>query len=180
MKKVFLPIMMILTLTGFAQTINPAYQDGKIWFKLKNEVRLDLNIGENPMKIEINTMPYLAAIMKQHSITSLQKPFHAAKNSEILQRTFQINFTDIQNVELFVEQLKADGHVEYAEKVPYDQICLAPNDYNSSTLWHLQKINATGAWNYFSTGSTIRVAVVDNAVQTNHTDLSANIFVNPT
>src|SRR5690606_22226235 len=43
----------------------------------------------------------------------------------------------------------------------------------------LSAIGAATAWNYFSSGSNIVVAIVDDAVETTHSDLSGNIWVNP-
>src|SRR5574343_601748 len=40
-------------------------------------------------------------------------------------------------------------------------------------------MNAAGAWNYFSTGSTVKIAIVDDAVERTHPDLSPNLWVNP-
>ena len=68
--------------------------------------------------------------------------------------------------------------MEYAEKVPLDRLCLTPNDPSYSSQWGLANINAPAAWNYFSAGSNIVVAVVDDAVERGHSDLSPNLWVN--
>lgn len=54
-----------------------------------------------------------------------------------------------------------------------------PNDYNGNTQWHLQKIQATTAWNYSKGDKSIGIAIVDDAVLTTHPDLAANIWTNP-
>ena len=79
---------------------------------------------------------------------------------------------------MIINEMKAGGGIDYAEKVPYDQMDLTPNDPSYSSQWHLNTIGAATAWNSFSTGSTIRIAIVDNAVDRNHTDLSGNLWVN--
>ncbi|MEW6469778.1 MAG: S8 family serine peptidase [Bacteroidota bacterium] len=178
MKRILLLFAIACCPFAQAQNVYPQYQDGKIWFKVKDNVKLTLSSAENPWNVDIASLPFLADIARNHQVINLSRPFFAARNSTTLQRTYQLKFADVANVDQIIAALDATGMIEYAEKVPYDEVSLTPNDYNGSTLWHLAKINATTAWNYFSTGSTIRIAIVDNAVQTTHTDLSANVWVN--
>ncbi len=180
MKKV-LPLFVILFVSALlcAQTIHPNYQDGKIWFKLKDNYYLPLNISEDPQNIEIPTLPFMQDIAGICRVEKLSKPFASAKKSFALQRTFLLRFSDHNRVDHIIKMLSAMPMVEYAEKVPLDRIEYTPNDPSYSAMWHLTKINAAGAWNYFNAVSTRTVAIVDNAVQTNHTDLTANIWINP-
>ena len=179
MKRILIAAILLFSFKGFAQTISPDYQDGKIWFRLKQDYRTDRALSEDPNKLPIGTISFLEGIGKMHSFTNLSQPFHAAKNSIELQRTFLLQFSDFAQVDVIINQMKATGNIDYAERVPLDRTCLTPNDPSYSSQWHLSTINAAGAWNYFSTGSTIKIAIVDDAVERTHSDIAPNLWVNP-
>lgn len=169
----FIPIGLI------AQTVHLNYQDGKIWFKLDNSVRISQPLNENSKRIPVQSIPGLELIASKYGFTNLSKPFAAAKNSEVLQRTYLLEFSSIQNVDRCIKDLENLKGVEYAEKVPLDRMFLTPNDPSFSSQWGLTNINAPTAWNYFSTGSNVVVAIVDDAIERTHADLSPNLWVNP-
>jgi subtilisin family serine protease len=177
MKKL-LALLAFIPFGLFAQTVHVNYQDGKIWFKLDNEVRILQPLKENPVKIPVQSIPGLNQIVSKYGFINLSKPFAAAKNSEILQRTYLLEFSSIQDIEKCIKDLENLKGVEYAEKVPLDRMCLTPNDPSYSSQWGLSNINAPAAWNYFSTGSNVVVAIVDDAVERTHADLSPNLWVN--
>lgn len=178
MKKLLLAVVALcFALTSFAQA--PEYQDGKIWFRIKSDYKANASLNEDPNKLPISTLPFLDAIAKNHSVTNLSRPFHAAKTSPELLRTYLLEFSDYANVTAIVNELKSTGKIDYAEQVPLDRKTLTPNDPSYSSQWHLSVINAAGAWNYFSTGSTIKIAIVDDAVERTHSDISPNLWVNP-
>ncbi len=178
MRKLLLAIVaMCFALTSFAQA--PEYQDGKIWFRIKSDYRANASLNEDPTKLPIATLPFLDAIAKNHQVTNLSRPFYAAKTSPELLRTYLLEFSDYANVTAIINEMKATGKIDYAEQVPVDRTCLTPNDPSFSSQWHLSVINAAGAWNYFSTGSTIKIAIVDDAVERTHSDISPNLWVNP-
>lgn len=180
MRKLLLAaIAVCFAMTSFAQSNVAEYQDGKIWFRLKSDYKINRSLNENEYKLDIATIPFLPAIAKNHQVTNLSRPFHAAKTSPELQRTYLLEFTDYANVHAIISELKATGQIDYAERVPLDRPCLVPNDPSYSSQWHLNVINAAGAWNYFSTGSTIKIAIVDDAVERTHSDISPNLWVNP-
>jgi serine protease len=176
---IYLGLMLLLANACLSQSVYPHYQDGKVWFKLKDNHPVVMTKGEDPYNISLRSLDFTKQALSGFQITRLKKPFYTAKTDGKLLRTYELWFNNPQEVDLIIEALKSCPQVEYAEKVPYDQLFLTPNDYNASNQWYLQKINATGAWNYFSTGSTAVVAIVDNAIQYNHTDLNANKWVNP-
>jgi subtilisin family serine protease len=180
MKKILLAACIaILPLFAIAQSSQPVYQDGKIWFQVKADARINASLNENPLNLSLQTLPFLGTITKTHMVTKLSRPFYAAKNSEILQRTYLLEFSDYNSVQSIIDELKATKNVVYAERVPMDYSCLVPNDPSYGSQWHLATINAAGAWNYFSTGSTIKIAIVDNAIDRTHPDLSGNLWTNP-
>lgn len=174
-----LALLALLPFGLLAQTFHPHFQDGKIWFKLTNEVRLSNALTENPYKLPFETVPGLKNLVQKYGCTNLSKPFFAAKTSPILQRTFLIEFTQINQVEALIRDLESMSGVEYAEKVPLNKTCLSPNDPSYSSQWGLSIINAPTAWNYFSTGSNIVIAIVDDAIERTHADLAPNLWVNP-
>lgn len=170
---------LFITASSFAQTISPDYQDGKIWFRIKSDYRTIHNLTEDPYKLPISTIPFLDKIGESHHFTNLSRPFFTAKTSVELQRVYLLEFSDFGQVDNIIKQMSATGFVDYAERVPLDRTCLTPNDPSYSSQWHLGVINAAGAWNYFSTGSTIKIAIVDDAVERTHSDISPNLWVNP-
>jgi PKD repeat protein len=180
MKKLLLAALIAIgPFVAIAQSALPVYQDGKIWFRVKDDVRINASLDENPRNLAIASLPFLEPITKTHMVTKLSRPFFAAKNSTILQRTYLLEFSDYASAQLIIDELKATNQVVYAERVPMDYTCLTPNDPSYGSEWHLATINAAGAWNYFSTGSTIKIAIVDNAIDRGHQDLSGNLWVNP-
>jgi serine protease len=176
--KLLLALCLLLPLGVFSQSISPVFQDGKIWFKLTNETRINTTLDENPDKIPFGSIPGFERFTATYGVTNLSKPFHAAKTSIELQRTYLVEFSQYALVENFVKELAALNMVEYAEKVPLDHRCLVPNDPSYGSQWGLATIGAPTAWNYFSTGSTIIIAIVDDAVERTHPDLSPNLWVN--
>lgn len=170
---------MCFAMTLFAQSNQVEYQDGKIWFRVKSDYKVNKSLNEDPNKLDIATLPFLTGIAKNHQVTGLSRPFHAAKTSPELLRTYLLEFTDYANVTAIIAELKATNSIDYAEQVPLDRTCLVPNDPSYSSQWHLNVIGAASAWNYFSTGSTIKIAIVDDAVERTHSDISPNLWVNP-
>lgn len=177
MKKL-LVLFALIPLGLFAQNAHVNYQDGKIWFKLDDAIRISASLKEDPFKIPMQSIPGLEQIVSKYGFVNLSKPFYAAKNSKILQRTYLLEFSAIQDVDKCIRELENLKGMEYAEKVPLDRVCLTPNDPSYSSQWGLANINAPTAWNYFSAGSNIVVAVVDDAIERTHGDLSPNLWVN--
>jgi len=187
MKNTLLAFTVIFIVSSLnAQTVYEHYQDGHIWFKVKNNVPLQLALTVNDhSKINYNDLDlksalFLQSVINQHEITRLARPYHMVKNDKNLSNLFVLEFSDKNNVDAIISELKALNVVEYAEKIPLCKNTLTPNDpsYNSSTQWGLFKINAANAWNVSTGSPSVVVAVVDDAVQTNHPDLSANIWIN--
>ena len=179
MRKLLLAVIAIcFAMTSFAQGNNQTYQDGRIWFRLKSDYKVNKSLTEDPNNLPIATIPFLPGIAKNHVVTNLSRPFHAAQNSPELQRTYLLEFSDYGNVAAIISEIDATNSIDYVERVPMDYTDLTPNDPSYSSMWHLATIGASSAWNYFSTGSTIKIAIVDNAVDRTHPDLSGNLWVN--
>lgn len=178
--KFLLTLCFLVPLSLFSQSISPLFQDGKIWFQITKEARVIRSLDkDDPYKLPISTLPGFENFVEKYSVTNLSRPFHAAKTDDELQRTYLVEFSNYALVDQFVKDLESWKSITYAEKVPLDKKCLTPNDPSYGSQWGLSIIGAPTAWNYFSTGSNIVIAIVDDAIERTHSDLSPNLWVNP-
>jgi len=172
----------MLSLFGIlnAQTINPGYIDGHLYFKFNDDYDFRIKVNENT-SIDFDQMPAeFTEMFERYGVTLITRPLYAF-NDPKLERIIRLEFTDAQNIRLFIKELEMLEDVEYAEMVPYCTRKVTYNDpyYTSSTLygiqynfkWHLEMINAPQAWGIQQGSANIKVAIVDNAVWGNHPDL---------
>ncbi|PKP03172.1 MAG: hypothetical protein CVU11_09425 [Bacteroidetes bacterium HGW-Bacteroidetes-6] len=181
-------LLLLLSMSLFAQNNRPQYQDGKIWIKVRADypvyrhVSFDGKSLDDPTNLPLKALAFVEKLAPVYQISKLSRPFYMARNYEPLENLYQVEFEDISNADKLLKILTSDPAVEYAEKVPmYYTDIVTPNDpyYNSSYAWGLYKINAGSAWDYSTGSSSVTVAVVDNAIEYSHSDLSPNIWVNP-
>jgi serine protease len=189
--KSILTLLLAFTVSiGYSQKVYEDYQDGKIWFKIKNSeenfiVKQASKSGNvetfNDENIKLSSMPFLRNVFVNHTIKRLSRPFPKAYSSQDLLNTYLIDFDDIENVEAFINELEASGAVDYAEKVPLYKTSYSPNDqyHNTTNMWGLFQIQAEQAWNISTGNANIVVATVDNAIQITHPDLTNQIWTNP-
>ncbi|MBQ1731456.1 MAG: S8 family serine peptidase, partial [Bacteroidales bacterium] len=184
MKRLLLLVsILMLSLFGVlnAQTINPGYIDGHLYFKFNDDYDFRIKVNENT-SIDFDQMPAeFTEMFERYGVTLITRPLYAF-NDPKLKRIIRLEFTDAQNIRLFIKELEMLEDVEYAEMVPYCTSKVTYNDpyYTSSTYqgvipinykWHLEMINAPQAWGIQQGSSSIKVAIVDNAVWGNHPDL---------
>ena len=157
-----------------AQTTDSEYFDGQVYFKLKDSVVLPSKYLSD--KALISDFPYLSSVKDIFGISKIRASFYFAKE-ENMKRTFRLYFDEISKVDDLIQFLKDNPNVEYAERVPIHRKTVVPNDLGanntgSSGQWFLHKIKAQQAWDLALGNASIKVAVVDDAVQTTHPDLS--------
>ncbi len=169
----------LTSLATFSQNFHPHYLDGELYVKLKNEAVLKTAIDEKGTVLNIKDFDWLNSVYETYNIQEIRKSFYFAPEIE-LQQTYRITFHNISATDNFISYLEKLEFVEYAEKVPLLRKFYTPNDMGTNSYtngnWALFKIDAQQAWD-ISTGSTsIKVAVVDDAVQTAHPDLAGNML----
>ncbi|HQL71066.1 MAG TPA: S8 family serine peptidase, partial [Bacteroidales bacterium] len=167
-----------------AQTVDPLCVDGRIYFKIKDNAALNVAVQDG--RINPKDVYFLRDITEKYKITDLVMPFISAE-SDILQRTFRMDFDNQEMVEQLVKELGQHPDIEYAEKAPLFFISLVPNDpyYNAAlsggmwgsanSSWHLNLINASQAWDVTTGDPNIVVAVLDNAIWVDHPDLANKV-----
>ena len=175
--KYLLLLFVMIQTTGRSQTVFQNYFDGEIYFKIKNEV--PFGFDKTSSAIDVNkSLPYVKSVFEKYKVTKVESSFYFA-NSEDLLRTFRVYFTDSKLVNSFIEDLNRIPQIEYAERVPLNRTTFAPNDMGNNTTggqYALHRILAQEAWDLIRNNNTVKIAIVDNAVNITHNDL-ANIVV---
>ena len=181
--KLFISLFIVL-ISSFgllqAQKENrPQFVAGKLYVKIKPSTHLVLpKIGQaNESEKLAADFPELLSLMKTYQIHSIQKSFPL--EDPIVRDIYTFRFDFFAGTEELLKKLSAIEYIEYAEQCPMFYPTYTPNDYNATAQWHLQKIQATTAWNYSKGDRSIGIAIVDDAVLTTHPDLAANIWTNP-
>ncbi len=187
MKKLFTPLVgVFLALTSYSQTIYQNCQDGKIWFKVKDDVVLNRINTFKGQQSNLSTtqkcrleLGGLDDIFQNFTVEEL-KPFAVYTRSPKLSRTYELNFSNYQQVDQLIKVLEDQPQIEYAERVPLDRRTVTPNDpnYGPGSQWFLAQVNAEQAWNASLGNSNIVLAVVDDAVDIDHPDLSPVLWTN--
>lgn len=185
MKKLLTGIVAFLLIGNIdAQNAHPDYLDGAMWVKLQKSPNEKLQssihiVDGHKTSWAINDLPF-ADEFKKYTVISVDKPFSHVKDDR-LTNIVRIEIEDIYEVEDLILKLERSPFVEYAERVPLLRTTLTPNDpnYNSSSQWALFQINAALAWDYSTGNANVKVAIVDDAVSTTHSDLAPVIWTNP-
>lgn len=90
-----------------------------------------------------------------------------------------------ETIQSFIEKLKLDPNVEYAEPNGVARAFVAPNDpdydVNNPDQYYLQSgfINVEPAWDITQGTATVVIAVVDTGADLNHVDLVNQFWTNP-
>lgn len=160
------------------QNIHPDYVDGQLYVRLKSSINPHTGKEIHPATLfDNNYHPFQKFPDTKYKIKPFGRAFKVNTVSK-LNATLLITFDEASLVESLIASLKQDKNVELVERVPVDKRHFTPNDPSLGAQWHLSKINAANAWDYFTTGSNVVIAIVDDAVERFHPDLQANIWIN--
>ncbi|MFO8055078.1 MAG: S8/S53 family peptidase, partial [Bacteroidales bacterium] len=114
-------------------------------------------------------------------ILEISQPF--TLGGDTLNRTREIRFRPKERVDSLIREMNLRDEVEFAERVPLTKIFHKPNDplysttvYGYNWNWYLDKIEAEAAWEISKGSANIKIAVVDNAVYTDHPDLKNKVI----
>jgi len=183
LKTLMLLASVLFFVQGFSQTFDKNYADGRLFFKLKNNVPIAMTLQN---KVDFSRLSTLNKILSKYSVTKIDR-LSDDVNEKLLSQTFRIYFSNFSQVEIIVNALEKLDIVEYAEKEPVYYVDWVPDDpYYKDNInnkgnyhwkWYFDLINAEDAWQVSKDqigevgSSDIKVAVVDNAVLTTHEDL---------
>ncbi len=169
-------LVVFLNMSLFAQTVDPNAVDGQIYFQLKAAASVK-HQGINGV-VSVNKLAFINGLKDAYQVTQVKRPFYKTSDAE-LQRTYLLYFKDIHAVDSLISALRKDKNVVYAEKSPLFRILYTPNDpdYNANGIynWYLQVIQAGKAWDIQKGNPNIKIAILDNAIDVSHPDLSSKI-----
>lgn len=161
-----------------AQTVYAEYWDGQVFIKIADKATVTLPVFEAGVS-DARQYPLLSEMIDKYKIQRIFRPFEKLK-TPMFNRTYALHFSDAAAVDALLRDLSALNWVEYAEKVPYERLCLVPNDpfITNNTQWHISKVDAFDAWDLATGSANVVVAIVDDGVRLTHEDLAANIWTN--
>ncbi len=175
---VFLSIV-FTSYVGFAQTGAGDYVEGKIYIRLKSDINPKTGKPIGPDQVfDVENLPFQTKPSAVFGVTKMQRAFRENASPK-LNATMVMHFENNARVNELMKELEKDNYIELVERIPVNYSHVTPNDSQFPNQWYLEKIQASGAWGYFSTGSNIVIAIVDDALERFHADLNPNIWVNP-
>lgn len=157
-----------------AQTIHKDYIDGEIYIKLKSPPQGGLTLPNGAVNTAAE-LPFLLKTSHISQVVAARRSFYFSVSAD-LQLIYRLKIGKPKLIQAFMKEIARDNSVEYVEQVPYNRIISVPNDPGTGNQYYLNKIKAFDAWDIRQGNTDIVVAVVDNAIQTNHADLAANML----
>ena len=164
----------------FGQTQDENFLDGTIIFKFKEFIEINDdnftkssdNIG---LKVNINDYPKISGIFKNVDVLNFERPSFFTGKRE-LQKIYRITFQNFEKIDYLISELKKLDEIQYVEKEPIYRNSFIPNDsyYTGTDKWFHDLVNSESAWDISLGNEGIKIAIVDNAIATNHADL--NVF----
>lgn len=176
----FLILIFIGGLQIQAQTLDSRFYDGKIYLRPHKNVQ---ELNSEGKKVDLKLASFLSKdLIANFGIQTISKPFYRTTEKEI-RSIYLVEFSQINKVNDLLKILNAQSNIDYAEQVPIHKVTLTPNDLGANSTsgtgqWHLHKVQAPLAWDISVGNPNIKVAIVDDAVLSNHPDLAPALWVN--
>jgi len=80
----------------------------------------------------------------------------------------------VDNVEGFISEVKGASGIKYVEPNYLVRALYTPNDLYYGYQWALPAINASTAWDYEKGNASVKIAIVDTGIQSDHPDIASN------
>ncbi|XP_071161254.1 furin-like protease 1 [Mytilus edulis] len=142
--------------------------------------------GEFTGQVVINTtnsVQFVERFTKKHDGYTFQRRFHIGTHEYFvfeINETQRTRKTSKQTEDSDIKNLKLDLELDFVNQEKRFLRVPKTADTQWSNLWHLNdavspSMKVNEAWNAGYSGSGIKVAVLDDGLQTDHTDLNSNV-----
>lgn len=117
-----------------------------------------------------------------------RKYFEKSRNNNLLSNSpsllyiesmYKVSYSSQISEDILSAKLTSDKFFEYAEPLPKRELLFTPNDPLVQDQYYLENINMFDAWDNFTEGEEIVIAIVDTGIEYDHEDLAENIWTNP-
>ncbi|MCO6501161.1 MAG: S8 family serine peptidase [Vicingus serpentipes] len=161
-----------------AQSYDPDFRDGRIIIKLKKEVKTKSDVDRTDKHsfslIEnVADYPSIKNVLENFDIATFERPSYFTYKKELM-KIYRISFNDYARIDEMIAELAQLDDVEFVEKEPLYKTTFTPNDtyHSGNDKWYHTLVGSQAAWDISTGSSNIKVAIVDNAVFVNHSDLT--------
>ena len=177
--------MRIILLFSFMFTVSmatlaQAFHPGVLMFQLKGEIQPNHQHQKQGDKNQFNLIedihnyPFLETIFQDAGVTKLERPSYFTMKPSLM-NIYRIYFSDDAHINAYLNQLQKVADVLYVEKEPIYSTGFVPNDpsHTGTNKWYHTLVGSENAWNITQGRHQVKVAIVDNAVYSTHSDLTA-------
>jgi PKD repeat protein len=152
-----------------AQNNDILYHENQLFVMMKDEFPISESLVPSKPILD-----FFENYKSSLNISKIQSTFWFSKSS--INRIMRLHLDSIQDLNEAIRVLTSSGKVLYAEKIPQSRHYFTPNDLGPNTTasggqWYLYKIKAPQAWDIQTGNSSVKVAIVDDAMQISHSDL---------
>lgn len=169
-------ILSVFSIIGFTQSFLP----GVLMFQIKGDIQPNrLNQKQTDpnqfaLTEDLSNYSFLQTIFQDAGVTKLERPSYFTMKPTLM-NIYRIYFTDDAHINTYLNQLQKVSEVLYAEKEPIYNTGFIPNDasHTGTNKWYHTLVGSENAWNITQGRHQVKVAIVDNAVFSTHSDLTA-------
>lgn len=172
MKVTIFTILLFVSSYLFSQNIYPDCWDGCMYIMLNSKTQ---EIPSKGKEVNINDFDVLKVQKEKYGIYAIEKINYFSSDVN-MRNIFKVHFTKAAKIDELIELLSKTPTIKYAEKAPIIQsLSINDADYLASEnyRWHLDVINAEAAWGVPRQINTVKIAVIDKAMDMDHPDLVA-------
>ena len=172
---------LFLSSFSFSQTLNNT-STNQLYFKLNSLENLSdfswKQIEDNSQDIPQDLFPF-KNFLDSIGVINISQPFGKKKEFTKLYLTFLAQLRDdYPDFNKLIKRMESFSEIDYSEPKYLDFLDFQPNDPSLNSCWHLSKIQAFDAWSLGTGSDSVVVAVVDDALEINHLDLTNVIWNN--
>ena len=163
-------VVLMMPLLASAQSAADLYHPAELYLKLDDS--FPKPISDTPSE---SVTAFIQSLVGEASFKSARAGFFRSKSD--LAQVYHVYLQHDDSLNTILQKLSKADHVVYAERIPISRKFDIPNDLGSNTTgangqYYLYKIQASAAWDIQVGDPSIRVAVIDDAVDVNHSELS--------